>query len=112
MKTNDEIIQQPLEEAQRILDETMGEASLLFLGGVLNLTQGELAEIALPDLLLRALGKLPAQGPIRGRDNVRILKAVTALLHEVPADDPRKQEIIAQARNVLDRFRRRDSRHI
>jgi hypothetical protein len=91
MKTNEEIIQQSLEEAQRLLDETMGEASLLFLGDILNLTQGELTETALPDLLLRALEKLPAQGPIRGRDNVRVLKAVTTLLHEIPADDPRKK---------------------
>jgi hypothetical protein len=112
MKTNEEIIQQSLEEAQWLLDETMGEAALLFLGCTLNLTQGELEKIALPDLLLRALKELPTQGPIKGRDNVRILKAVTALLHEVPADDPRRQTIIAQASDVLERFRRRDRRHI
>jgi len=112
MPTNEAIIQQSLAEAQRLLDETMVDAALPFLGDILHLTQGELTNIALPDLLLRALETLPKQGSIKNRDGLRILKAVTVLLDQVPNDDPRKQEIIAQAHTILKRLRSRNNRNV
>jgi len=54
----------------------------------------EVDEIDLPELMLEALRKLPANKRVRFAKHRNVLISINALLNQVPASDIRKAEVI------------------
>ena len=55
--------------------------------------------------IISAMKKLPASGPIRKKNDKRIVKAITWLLDDIPKNDKRKAEIVEWIGDALKRMR-------
>jgi len=61
-------------------------------------------DLPLPDLILKALRRLPETGPIRDREPKRVIKAISAHIKQVPDSHPHKREMVRLYNGALIRW--------